>query len=132
MATNEPAKLGRRLALQAVHYLRRDFTFADTGELVVGILPAGAVMLKPLSGVSVHTAFNNGTTNTLNVGTTADDNLYGTALATGSIAFVPLDEAVSQRVDAETTITITQAVSGTAATAGEATAVIAYLVDNDR
>ena len=82
----------REFHTQQVHYLRKSVVFGDDGTAVtVGEIPAGATILKPLSGVNVDTAFNAGTTNTLNIGTSADDNLYGTLLAVGSIAFVPLD-----------------------------------------
>lgn len=126
MATNTRGSTARENTTQQVHYLRKDIVFGDTGEQIVGILPAGALIIKPISGVDVQVAFNNGTTNTLNVGTSANDDLYGTALATGAIAFVPLDEAVSLKVAVDTVITATQAVSGTAASAGAASVVIAY------
>lgn len=132
MATNTAGTVARQFQTQQIHYLRRDIVFSETGALTIGTIPAGALILKALSGVDVQVVFNNGTTNTLHIGTTADNDLYGTALATGSIAFVPLDEAVSMKVSADTTITATQAVSGTAATTGQASVVIAYIPDNDR
>jgi hypothetical protein len=60
-------------------------------------------------------------------GVSADDDFYATDLAMGSIAFVPLDEAVTMAVAADTTITATLALSGTAATAGSAEVFIAYM-----
>lgn len=126
MPTNTRATDARRHTTQQIHYLRLDFTYEDTGALSVGVLPAGALIHKPLSGVDVQVAFNNGTTNTLNIGTRANDDLYGTALSTASIAFVPLDEAVSMKVTADTEIIATQAVSGTAASAGQGSVIIAY------
>lgn len=130
MPTNTPATTARRNHTQQINYLRLDFAFGDTGAMTVGILPAGAIIHKAMSGVDVQVAFNNGTTNTLNIGTAANDDLYGTALATGSIAFVPLDEAVSMKVAADTTIIATQAVSGTAASAGQASVIIAYTLED--
>lgn len=122
----------RELPYQVVHYLRKSITFADNGTAVtVGVIPAGATILKPASGVNVDVAFNAGTSNTLNIGTTADDNLYGTLLAVGSIAFVPLDEAVAMTVSADTTITATVVLTGTAATAGNGEVIIAYIPNND-
>ncbi len=124
--------VARQYHQQMVHYLRKTVGFADDGtELTVGVLPAGATMIKPMSGVSVNTAFDAGTTNTLNIGTDADDDLYMTLGAIGSIAFVALDEAVSMTVAADTTITATVVLTGTAATAGEAEVIVAYTVDND-
>lgn len=110
-----------------IHYLRKDFTFADDGKvLTVGTLPAGAVMLKPLSGVDVQVVFNAASTNVLDVGTAANDDLYATDLALGTIAFVPLDEAVTMKVAVDTTIIATVDLTGTAATTGEGSVVIAY------
>lgn len=132
MATNEPAKVGRQLALQAVHYLRKGVTFADNGTAVtVGVLPEGALILKPLSGIAVTTAFNAGTTNTLNIGTEADGDLYATLISVGTTTFVALDESVSNLVTEETTVTATVTLTGTAATAGAGEVVIAYIPDND-
>ena len=122
----------RQFHTQQVHYLRKSITFADNGtEVTVGKLPAGATILKPLSGVNVDVAFDAGSTNVLDIGTDANDDLYGTDLALGSIAFVPLDEAVAMTVASETTITATVAQTGTAATEGTAEVVICYAADND-
>lgn len=111
-----------------VHYIAAAFTFADNGKVLkVGTIPAGAQILKGDSGVHVNVAFNAGTGNVLDIGTTADDDLYATDLALGAIAFVALDEAVSMRVSSDTQITATPALSGTAASAGEGVVSIAYL-----
>lgn len=122
----------RQFHTQQIHFLRKSFAFGDNGvALTVGKLPAGATILKPLSGINVDVAFDAGTSNTVNIGTSADDNLYGTLLAAGTIAFVPLDEAVAMTVSAETTITATVVLTGTAATAGNGEVVIAYVPDTD-
>ena len=126
------AASAREFHTQQVHYLRKSIVFGDDGTAVdVGVIPSGSLILKPLSGVSVTTAFNAGTTNTLNVGTSADDNLYGTLLALGTTTFVPLDENVSGLVSADTTMTATVVLTGTAATTGAGEVVIAYIPDND-
>jgi hypothetical protein len=123
----------RELSLQVKHYFRKGFTYADDGQvLTVGTLPAGALISKPDSGVYVNVAFNAGSTNVLDIGTAANDDLYATDLALGSIAFVPLDEAVSMVVAADTTITATVDLTGTAASAGEGEIVICYIPDNDQ
>lgn len=132
MATNTSGSDARQFYTQQVHYLRKSIVFGDDGTaLTVGKIPAGSVILKPLSGVQVSTAFNAGTTNTLNIGTSADDNLYGTLLALGATDFVPCDEAVSYLVTSDTTMTCTVVLTGTAATAGAGEVVIAYIPDND-
>lgn len=117
----------RIYATQQVHYIRKDLTYADNGVVkTVGVIPAGSVILSS-SGVNVSTAFNAGTSNVLDIGSSADGDLYATDLALGSAAFVAIDEAVSRYVSAETTITATVALSGTAASAGVAQVVIAYI-----
>lgn len=132
MPTNTQGTKARDLGVQAVHYLRKTVAYTDNNVAVdVGIIPAGSTIIKPMSGVAVVTAFNAVTTNTLNVGTSADDNLYGTLLAVGATDFVPLDEAVSYRVEADTTITATVVLTGGSESAGEAEVVICYAVDND-
>lgn len=132
MPTNTAGSKARELPWQAIHYLRKTVKYTDDGVAVdVGVLPAGAVMLGPISGAAVATAFDAGTTNTLNIGTTADPNLYMTVGAIGALAFTPLDEAVSHRVAVDTTITATVVLTGTASTEGEAEVIIAYIPDND-
>lgn len=134
MATGTAGSSARQMSFQAVHYLRKGFTYADDGSvLTVGVIPAGAVILKPISGVHVKTVFNAGTNNYLDIGTSADDDLFGTDLALGAATFVPLDEAVGGYVvAADTTITATVDLTGTAATTGEGEIVICYIPDNDQ
>lgn len=132
MATNTAGTVARNFNKQLVHYLRKSVAYGDNGTaLTVGVIPAGSLILKPASGVHVTTAFNAGTTNTLNVGTSANDDLFGTLLALGTTTFVPLDESVDFTVAADTTITATVVLTGTAATAGAGEVVIAYIPDND-
>lgn len=123
----------RQYHTQQVHYLRKTVGYADNGTaLTVGEIPSGSLIIKDASGVHVTTAFDAGTTNTLNVGTSADDNLFGTLLALGTTTFVPLDEAVGgYLVTSDTTITATVVLTGTAATAGSGEVVICYIPDND-
>lgn len=129
MPTNTAATNARLYHTDQVHYLAKDFTYTDDGSVLsLGYLPAGAVIIKPMSGVAVHVAFNAGTTNVLDIGTAANDDLYGTDLALGSIAFVPLDEAVSMTVAADTLVTATVDLTGTAATTGSGTVIIAYVL----
>ena len=125
---NTPA---RNDLYENVQYIRKDFTFSDAGRvLTVGTLPAGAVIVKAISGVHVSTAFNAGTANTLDIGTAADGDLYATALALGAVGPVALDEAVSQLVTVDTTVTSTPTLTGTAATTGAGQIVIAFVTRN--
>lgn len=131
MATLNNKIPARDSSYQNVQYLRRNFTFADNGKVLkLGTLPAGALILKAVSGVNISTVFNAGTGNVLDIGTSADDDLFATDLALGTAGFVALDEAVSQYVAADTEMTATPALSGTAATTGVGQIVIAYVANN--
>ena len=80
----------------------------------------------------VNTAFNGATTNTLDIGPSTDSgtNLWGTLLALGSIAMVPLDEAVAMSVSVDTLVQAA-VVSTASASAGSGEIIIAYIPDND-
>lgn len=121
---------------QQVHYLRKNFTYADSlATLDVGVIPAGSVVLKPISGVSVHVAFTAGTNKRLDIGPSTDTgtNLWGTLLSLASInALVPLDEAVTMKVDVDTLVQAYVDCTGATNTAGEGVIVIAYVPNNDR
>ena len=116
----------RKYHTQQVHYIDATLNF-DSGVITIGTVPSGSVILKPISGANVNVAFNAGTNNLIDIGTTANDDLYATNLAGGTIAFVPLDEAVTQVLAADTTFTATYAQTGTAASAGSARIIIAYI-----
>lgn len=139
MATGTAGTTARQYATQQIHYLRCGVTYSDNGLVkTVGIIPAGSQIINAISGVFVRTAFNAGTSNVIDVGTSADGDLYATDIALGTVAFVAIDEAATAtgvnawHVTADTTITATVALSGTAATAGAAEVVIAFIPDNDR
>ena len=117
----------KRYYTDQVHYVHKAITFASAAATVIGVVPSGSLILKALSGVQVNVAFNAATTNVLDIGSSANDDLYGTDLALGTITFVPLDEAVTMLLAADTTFTCTYAQTGTAATAGEGVALIAYI-----
>lgn len=125
LASKVPA---RDIGYGVIQFIRKRLTFADNGKaVVVGTVPAGALILKAMSGAQVNTVTNAGTNNLMNIGTTADDDLYGTSLSTAAIAFVPLDEAVSMYASSDTTITATLALTGTAATTGDIEVVVAFV-----
>lgn len=134
MATGTAGTTARQYPQQMVHFLRKSVTFSDNGtQLTVGKIPAGSLIVKPMSGVQVTTAFNAGTTNVLDIGTSSNDDLFGTDLALGSLAFVPLDEAIGGFLVADdTTVTVTVGLAGTAATTGAAEVVICYIPDIDQ
>jgi hypothetical protein len=119
----------RDIGYGVVQFMRKSITYLDDGKTVdVGTLPDGALILKALSGVAVNVAFNGGTTNTLDIGPSTDSgtNLWATILALGTIAFVPLDEAVTLLVSGDTKAQA-KVVSTASATAGAAEIVIAFV-----
>ena len=133
MATGTAGTTARQFTTQQIHYLRKSITYADNGTTVtIGTIPAGSLILKPISGVAVSVAFNGGTTNTLDIGASTDSgtNNFATLLALGSIAFVPIDEAVSNLVSVDTVLQA-YVVSTAGASAGSGEIVIAYIPDND-
>jgi len=135
MATGTRGTAARDFRKQMIHYLRKGITFADDGTTVtVGIIPAGSIIVKPISGVAVTEVFNAGSTNVLDVGPSTDSgtDLWATDLALGSLAFVPLDEAVNLLVSSDTTVQAAVDLTGTAATTGAAEIIIAYIPNNDR
>lgn len=120
---------------QQVHYIRKTVKFDTTGiasGIVIGTLPKGAQITHV--AVNVTTAFNAATTNVLTIGTTATggeiatnaENAAGTAGYKQPVAGQALAVPTA---DKDVYMSYTQ--SGTAATAGSATAVISYVPDND-
>lgn len=122
----------RDYGYQLVHYCRKGIVFNDHGLTVpIGTLPINAVVLRQISGVNIHTAFNSGVANTLNIGASTDSgtNNFATDLALGSVGWVVLDENPTALLTVETTMVGLVACS--AATAGAAEILIAYAPDND-
>lgn len=134
MATNTAATNARHITGQVIQYLRKNFTFADDGlTLTIGTIPAGALIIKPISGVNVSVAFNAASTNVLDMGPSTDSgtDLWATDLALGTIGFIPLDEAVSNLVSVDTVVQAAVDLTGTAATTGTGQIVIAFIENND-
>lgn len=65
-----------------VQTLNKRITFEDTSAVLIGTLPAGAVITG--GGVFVWTAFDDGTTAQVNVGTADDADAFGSALDVSS------------------------------------------------
>ena len=113
-----------------------NITFAADGTTtVVATVPANSQIFQIT--VDVTTAFDAGTTNTLDIGdgTTADK--YADALALGSAARVLATSDVSQignLIDIGTSdvdVTVTYNQSGSAASAGAATVTVLYIQNNN-
>ena len=131
MATGTAGTAARDYNQQMIHYLRKTITYADDGTTVtIGTIPAGSVLVKPISGVSVSVAFDGNSSNVLDIGPSTNTDLWMTDGALGSIAFVPLDEAVSNLVSTDTVVQCA-VVSTASASAGSAEVIIAYIPDND-
>lgn len=120
---------------QQIHFLRKNYTFADVATTVtVGKIPAGASVIG--GGVHVTTAFNATTTNVVNVGfigATTNASGYATALTTGAVGFIVLDELGSStniQGTVEHTVTCAPSETGAASTAGAATVLIQYVTNN--
>ena len=129
------SKQARSCHMQVVHFLRKSISYADGASAVidVGVVPAGSIILKAMSGVAVNVAYTAGTNNLMQLGTSGNTDLFGTNLSVASIAFVPMDEAVGgYLVAADTVITAEMALTGTAAGAGSAEIIIAFVPDIDR
>lgn len=134
MATNTAGSTARQYSYQLVHYLRKSIDYTMNGTTVtIGIIPAGSLVLKPISGVAVITAFNGNSSNVLDIGGSTDSgtNNLATQLSLATTTFVPLDEAVGDYLVAADT-TLQALVTATAsASAGAGEIVIAYIPDND-
>jgi hypothetical protein len=120
---------------QQTHYLRKGITFNDIGNTVdVGVLPAGAIVVN--AGVVVSTAFNSGTTDVLDIGTSADTDGFATDIDLRTAGKIAADELATSNdlgpYAADTTIQAVLASTGTAATAGAAEVFVEFIPDNDR
>lgn len=128
MATDTAGTTARVTEHQVVHFIRKDITYSNAGQTVtVGVLPAGALIVKAMSGVHVSTAFSGGSAYTLDVGYSTDSgtNNLATALTLAAVGFVVLDETVTDMyLTADRTI---QALVTSDGTAGVAQIVIAYI-----
>lgn len=122
-----------------VHFLRATVAYGDDGTAVsLGWVPAGAALVR--GGAVVSTAFDAGTTNTLNVGfrnagdgTSDDDNEYASLIALGTAGVIVADDmatAADSYHPEGAELTATVVLTGTAATAGSAVVWMEYTVDN--
>lgn len=131
MTTNTPSTNAREYQTHQVHYLRRAISWADGNATVytLGVIPAGSTVIR--GGVVVTTAFNSGTNNNLDIGTSADDDGFATNLSLATIGVIAADEMATTNdayVTSDTTIIATVDLTGTQATAGAGFAWVEYLV----
>jgi hypothetical protein len=132
MATGTAGTTARSYHTQQVHYLRKRISFATAAvETVMGVIPAGAIVIG--GGVMVITG---DAAITLDVGfldgsSTADPNAYATLLDVATVGFKALDELAAttniiQTVDTKVTYTVL-----TAADTFVGDLIVTFVVDND-
>lgn len=127
----------RQTHYQQVHFLRKRITFADRGKtIIVGTVPAGSIIDKGLSGVTVRTVFNDGTNKQVTIGTVDTANVASAAALGNNLSLatadkVPLNVAANLYMVTDTDITVTMDLTGTTGTTGEAFVVIAFTPNID-
>lgn len=134
MATGTAGTDARKYSTQQVHYMRKDFTFADDGSTLnfPNKVPAGSIIVG--AGIVVSTAFNAGSGNVADLGTEADPDGLATDLALGTVGNIVWDELATSNdlyVTADTQYVVVVDLTGTAATTGVGHAYIQYIPDND-
>jgi hypothetical protein len=118
---------------QSVQTLRKSITFADIGStLEVGVVPTGSIV--DYAYVIVSTAFDSGSTDVLDIGTSADTNGFATVMTLQTAGRIVADELATSNdlgpYTADTTLKCVVAATGTAATAGAAEVVVRFIADN--
>lgn len=116
---------------QSIQYLRKAIAYTDgvAAVVTVGMVPTKAIVLR--AGVVITTAFNAGSTNVLDIGTSADDDGFVVDAAMGTVGVIfGTTLATSNDVGpmtADTTITATLALTGTAPTTGAGVVWVEYM-----
>jgi hypothetical protein len=134
MATNTAGSTARYYNKQLIHYLSADFNVTDVDvsggcTKTLGTIPAGSVILKPISGIAVHVAFDD--TTVCDMGPTSNNDLWLTDGVTTTIGFVPLDETVTNKVYVDTEIQASFIPAGTSVTVGSGTAIVCFIPPNE-
>jgi hypothetical protein len=132
------AQDARRYHQSMTHYLYREVAFntpgiASANTVEVGTLPQGAQVLA--TSIAVTTAFNAGSTNVLVVGIDTDDDALVAAggvdeTAVGVTRVVPATLAGKVAPSSNEIVYARYTQTGTAASAGAATIVVEYVVNN--
>ena len=123
----------RRYAQHQTHYIRKDFTFADTGigsGVYIGTIPANALITGVM--LAVQTAFNAATTNTAALGSAAGGAqlMAATSIASAGVATGTVVAATGGVLSptAPVDLYLTYAQTGAAATAGVGSVVVHYTI----
>ena len=130
MATGTAGDQGQEYHTNQVHYLSKYFTYADDGStLTMGYVPPYAAIVR--GGVVVIEAFNAGSTNVLDIGTSTDTDGFATDLALGTVGVISADEMATTDDSYSASARTIQCVvdlTGTAATTGKGLAWVEYIV----
>lgn len=131
MPTDTAGDAGQTYHTNQVMYLAKTIGWADGNAKVttLGILPPRAAVIR--AGVVVTTAFNSGTLNELDIGTSGDDDGFATNLALGTIGVIVADEMATTNdawSTSATTITCTVNLTGTQASAGAGVVWVEYII----
>lgn len=114
------------------HYLVKEFSYTDTGTITIGKVPANSIVIN--AGVVVATAFDSGTSNTLDIGTDGDSNGFATLLDLTTAGVIQADELATSNdvyASAEDTLVAVHTATGTAASAGSGYIFVEFLrLDN--
>lgn len=124
-----PVGNARQYHQQMIHFIRRRVNWNDAriaAGVVFGTMPAGGRITG--QHVFVQTAFNAGTTNALNVGTTAGGTQLFTDAATAGYRAPTI---ANLAFAADTDLFVQYAQTGTVATAGLADIIIAFAPNID-
>jgi hypothetical protein len=107
--------------------ISKNLTYASTTATLVGSLPPNAVPIQVI--VTVGTAFNAGTTNVIDVGTSGTANAFANDVdvsSTGSATVTLASTGAVQSTTQSTDIYATFIPSGTAASAGSGYVTMVY------
>ncbi len=131
MPTDTAGDAGQIFHTNQTMYLAKSISWADGNAKVytLGVLPPRAAVIR--AGVVVTTAFNSGTNNLLDIGTSSDDDGFATDLALGTVGIIAADELATTNDAYSTsavTITATTSLTGTQATTGAGIVWVEYIV----
>jgi hypothetical protein len=118
---------GLRYNTLQTHYLRGTLT-PSAASVTLGVVPPGSIIIG--GGVVISTVFNAGTTNVIDIGTTADPDGLATDLAAGTAGLIVADELATSNdlyTTTDVTIVASYAQTGTAATTGVAHVFVQFI-----
>lgn len=134
MPTNTAGSTARTLYTEQVGYIRQSFTAASptATAITVGTLPAGAIVTSV--DVAVQTAFTYGTNNLVDIGLGSTATALAQSASVASTGLVK--PSLSSNVNigplaADTVVTATPNITGTASTIGSATIIVTFNTRND-